>query len=69
MSAQYVSSPRKSSVGSPPCRASFSALRTIGIPSQGRAGIGGMGIGRTPFTTKLPPGIYKAAFSVAGYSN
>ena len=31
--------------------------------------IGGMGIGRTPFTTKLQPGVYKAAFSIAGYSN
>jgi len=31
--------------------------------------IGGMALGRTPFTTKLPPGAYKATFAVYGYSN
>jgi hypothetical protein len=31
--------------------------------------IGGMALGRTPFTTKLPPGFYKATFAVAGFTN
>jgi hypothetical protein len=41
----------------------------ISTPSNALVSIGGMGIGRTPFTTKLQPGVYKAAFSIAGYSN
>jgi hypothetical protein len=31
--------------------------------------IGGMALGRTPFTTKIPFGYYKATFSVYGYLN
>jgi len=28
-----------------------------------------MALGRTPFTTKIPLGVYKATFSVYGYLN
>ena len=38
-------------------------------PPNAVVSIGGMAIGRTPFTTKLPPGFYKATFSVVGYAN
>ena len=38
-------------------------------PANALVIIGGMALGRTPFTTKLPPGAYKATFAVYGYSN
>jgi hypothetical protein len=38
-------------------------------PANALVTIGGMAIGRTPFTTKLPPGFYKATFSVAGFAS
>jgi len=38
-------------------------------PANALVIIGGMALGRTPFTTKLPPGMYKATFAVYGYSN
>jgi hypothetical protein len=38
-------------------------------PANALVTIGGMAIGRTPFTTKLPPGFYKATFAVVGYAN
>jgi hypothetical protein len=39
------------------------------VPANPLVTIGGMAIGRTPFTAKLPPGFYKATFSVAGFTN
>lgn len=38
-------------------------------PANALVIIGGMAIGRTPFITKLPPGVYKATFAVYGYLN
>jgi hypothetical protein len=38
-------------------------------PANTLVTIGGMGLGRTPFTTKLAPGFYKATFSVAGFAS
>jgi len=38
-------------------------------PSNALVIIGGTAIGQTPFTTKLPPGVYRATFSVAGYES
>jgi hypothetical protein len=38
-------------------------------PANAVVSIGGMAIGRTPFTVKLPPGYYKATFAVVGYAN
>jgi len=38
-------------------------------PANALVSIGGMAIGRTPFTTKIPLGYYKATFSVYGYLN
>ena len=38
-------------------------------PPNAVVSIGGMAIGQTPFTTKLPPGSYKATFAVVGYAN
>ena len=37
-------------------------------PSNAIVTIAGQPIGKTPFTTKLPPGTYKAVFSVDGYT-
>ena len=39
------------------------------VPANALVTIGGMAIGRTPFTTKLPPGFYKATFAVAGFTS
>jgi hypothetical protein len=38
-------------------------------PANALVSIGGMAIGRTPFTTKIPLGYYKATFSVYGFVN
>jgi S1-C subfamily serine protease len=38
-------------------------------PANALVSIGGMALGRTPFTTKIPLGYYKATFSVYGYAN
>jgi hypothetical protein len=38
-------------------------------PANALVSIGGMALGRTPFTTKIPLGVYKATFSVYGYLN
>jgi hypothetical protein len=38
-------------------------------PANALVSIGGMALGRTPFTTKIPLGYYKATFSLYGYVN
>src|SRR6266851_4512967 len=38
-------------------------------PANALVSIGGMALGRTPFTTKIPLGYYKATFSIYGYAN
>ena len=56
----------------PPSTAPAGGLLNIAftsVPANALVSIGGMAIGRTPFTTKLPPGYYKATFSVAGFEN
>jgi hypothetical protein len=55
----------------PPIQAPAGGLLNIAftsVPANALVTIGGMAIGRTPFTTKLPPGYYKATFSVAGFT-
>jgi hypothetical protein len=56
----------------PPSQAPVGGLLNIAftsVPANALVTIGGMAIGRTSFTTKLPPGYYKATFSVAGFAN
>jgi len=56
----------------PPSQAPAGGLLNIAftsVPANALVTIGGMAIGRTPFTTKLPPGFYKATFAVAGFTN
>ncbi|MEI4878361.1 PEGA domain-containing protein, partial [Klebsiella pneumoniae] len=41
----------------------------VSVPANAVVTITGQPIGRTPFTTRLPQGIYKAVFSVDGYQS
>jgi hypothetical protein len=52
----------------PATAASLFDVTFTSTPSSALVTINRQPIGRTPFITKLPPGIYKAVFSVNGYA-
>jgi hypothetical protein len=63
--AAAASAPSAANIFTP---ASLFDVTFTSAPPNAVVTISGQPIGRTPFTTRIPPGLYKAVFSIDGYA-